>query len=98
MTGAATEPGGRTPTAAPSLWRQWFHARRPQAGRGLNADGIGEADFGYAVAEIGVVAVTRVGQCDFGGRWCREAGPFVACSGHRMIRRERKLVRLSGSS
>jgi len=31
-----------------------------------DADGIGEADLGDAVAEIGVVAVSRVGQCDLG--------------------------------
>src|SRR3954465_9970039 len=66
MLGVATDRGGRTATPAPLLWRQRFHTRRPQAGRGLDADGIGKADFGDAVAEIGVVAVSRVGQCDFG--------------------------------
>src|SRR5438309_11403555 len=66
MLGVATDRGGWTATPAPLPWRQRFAARRPQAGRGLNADGIGKADFGYAVAEIGVVAVSRVGQGDFG--------------------------------
>src|SRR5689334_16870535 len=66
MLGVATDRGGGTATPAPLLWRQRFHARRPQAGRGLDADGIGKTDFGYAVAELGVVAVSRVGQCDFG--------------------------------
>src|SRR4051795_9961864 len=66
MLGVATERGGRTATPAPLLWRQRFHARRPQAGRGLDADGVGKADLGDPVAEIGVVAVSRVGQYDFG--------------------------------
>src|SRR3954449_7698782 len=66
MLGVATQRGGRTATPAPLLWRQRFHARRPQAGGGLDTDGIGQADLGDAVAEIGVVAVSRVGQYDFG--------------------------------
>src|SRR4051794_39221882 len=66
MLGVATDRRGRTATPGPLLWRQRLHARWPQAGRGLDADGIGKADLGYAVAEIGIVAVSRVGQYDFG--------------------------------
>src|SRR3954462_9692848 len=66
MLGVATQRGGRTATPAPLLWRQRFHATRPQAGGGLGPRGEGEADLGDAVAEIGVVAVSRVGQYDFG--------------------------------
>src|SRR3978361_1475900 len=59
MLGVATDRGRRTATPAPLLWRQRFRARRPQAGRGLDANGIGKADLGDPVAEIGVVAVSR---------------------------------------
>ena len=62
----ATERG--RPTTAPAPWLRWqrFRPGRPQAGSGLDADGIGNADRGYAVAEVGVVAVPRVGQHDRG--------------------------------
>ena len=64
---AVTADRGRRPTTpAPWLWRQRFHAGRPQAGGGLDADGIGKADFRDGVAEVGVVAVSGVGQCDVG--------------------------------
>jgi hypothetical protein len=43
-----------------------LYAGRPQAGRGLDADDIRKTDLGDAVAEVGVVAVPRVGQGDFG--------------------------------
>ena len=40
-------------------------AGRPETGRGLDANGIGKADLCDGVAEGGVIAVSRVGQCDF---------------------------------
>jgi hypothetical protein len=43
-----------------------LHAGRPQAGRRLDADGIGKADLGDTVAEISIVAISRVGQHDIG--------------------------------
>ena len=36
--------------------------RRPEAGRGLDADGVGEAKRGDAVAETGVHSVAGIGQ------------------------------------
>src|ERR1700758_2351217 len=56
--------------AMPLLWRQRFHAGRPQAGGGRGADGMGKAGLGDAGAEVGVVAVSRVGRYDLG----REGG------------------------
>src|SRR5947209_18135592 len=58
MLGVATERARRTATPAPLLRRQRFHARRPQAGRGLDADGVGKTDLGDPGAETGVVAVS----------------------------------------
>ena len=48
------------------LGRQRLGAGRPQGGGGLDADGIGKADLGDAVAKVGVVAVACVGQYNFG--------------------------------
>ena len=70
----AADRGRQTAPPAALLWRQRFRAGRPQAGRGLDADGIGQTHFGDAVAEIGVVAVSRVGQNDFGVDFGRQSG------------------------
>ena len=39
---------------------------RPQAGGKLDADGIGEAELCDVITEVGVVAVSRVGQYQLG--------------------------------
>ena len=66
MFGIATDRGCRAATPAPLLWRQRFLAGRPQAGGGLDADDIGQADLCDAVTELCVGAVSRVGQGDLG--------------------------------
>ena len=58
----AADGARRTATPAPRFRRQRFHARRPQAGGGLDGDDIGQADLGDAVTQIGVVAVASVEQ------------------------------------
>ena len=64
---AITADRGRRPaTPAPWLWRRRFHAGRPQAGGRLDADGVGKDDFHDGVAEVGVVADSRIGRCDVG--------------------------------
>ncbi len=62
MRGVPADRRGGAALAAPWLWWQWFFARRPQAGGGLDADNIGQADFCDAVTEICVIAVSRVSQ------------------------------------
>ncbi len=80
MRGVASDRGCRPATPAPLLWRQRLHAGRPQAGGGLDADDIGKTDLGDAVAQIGVVAVSRIEQCDFGLNPGREGGTkLVKC-------------------
>src|SRR5260370_25580915 len=64
MLDVTTDRGRPTTTPAPLLRWERFHAGRPQARRGLNANDIGQAGFGDAVAEVGVRAVSRVGQGD----------------------------------
>src|SRR5260370_21753422 len=64
MLDVTTDRGRPTTTPAPLLRWERFHAGRPQARRGLNANDIGQAGFGDAVAEVGVGAVSRVGQGD----------------------------------
>jgi hypothetical protein len=66
MPSIATAGRYRTATSAPWLRWQRFHPGRPQAGGGLDADDLGKADLHYAVREVGIVAVSGVGQRDLG--------------------------------
>src|SRR6202035_3212202 len=66
MRSIAPDGGRWTTPSAPWLWRQRLHAGRPQAGGGLDADDIGKTGLGDAVTQLGVVAVSCVGQGNFG--------------------------------
>jgi hypothetical protein len=64
----AHRAGSRTLAApsSPRPGRQRLHPGLPQAGGGLDADDIGKTDLNVAVAKVGVIAVSLVGQRDFG--------------------------------
>ena len=62
MRGVTTDRRCWTTPPAPLSGRQRLVAGRPQDGGGLDANGIRQADFGDAIAKVGVVAVACVGQ------------------------------------
>ena len=66
MLSITTDRRRRTAAPAPLFGRQRFDAGRPQGGIGLDANGVGQPDFGDAVAKVRVVAIARVGQYERG--------------------------------
>lgn len=57
VVGISPNQGWRPAASAPWLGRQGAGARRPQAGRGLDADGIGQAEVGKPGAEGGIYSL-----------------------------------------